>query len=63
MQQKAPLCKGGWIFAQQKDWGIDNPSVLAVTRPPPFTQGRLFAGKSYASKVDDEKMAFEQRNR
>jgi hypothetical protein len=19
---KAPLCKGGWIFAKQKDWGI-----------------------------------------
>ena len=20
--KKAPLCKGGWIFAKQKDWGI-----------------------------------------
>ena len=39
---KAPLCKGGWIFAQQKDWGIDNPSVTAYAVPPPLTQGRIF---------------------
>jgi hypothetical protein len=23
---KAPLPKGGWIFAEQKDWGISQPS-------------------------------------
>ena len=58
---KRPPCVKGAVC--EADWGIDNPSDLAVARPPPFTQVRLFVGKSYASKVDDEKSAFEQRNK
>ena len=30
--KKAPLCKGGWIFAKQKDWGIVKSRQLTI--PP-----------------------------
>jgi hypothetical protein len=60
------LCKGGWIFAEQKDWGI--VAFLTLTIPPtslslghlPLHKGGFFVGKRYASIVDDEKSAFEQ---
>ena len=48
--KKAPLCKGGWIFAKQKDWGIVSSCKKQSLRhfltkmPPPFTQGRLKKG-------------------
>ena len=52
MVPKPPLCKGRWIFAQQKDGGIvmddvlskrrpadgDNPPVTATAVTAPFTQ-------------------------
>ena len=28
--KKAPLCKGGWIFAKQKDWGIVKCRYLTI---------------------------------
>ena len=35
--QKAPLCKGGWIFAKQKDWGIVlyRPITIPTSRLAP----------------------------
>ena len=48
---KAPLCKGGWLFAKQKDWGIvaagnsefaesrcENGRFICTIPPPRFTR-------------------------
>ena len=36
---------------------------LPFGQPPPSSEGGFFAGRSYASKVEAEKPAFEQRSK
>ena len=47
---KAPSDEGGWIFAQQKDWGREyflffSPSVFAYGESTSLIRGRLWCGK------------------